>query len=212
MTKVYVKRAEKCEDYCSGDALKIYGKEYCVDELLPILTEDKDFYDNSGGGVTISGGECLLHADFCAELLEKLKEENIHTAVDTCGFVSREAFDKVMPYTDVFLYDVKAFDEYIHIECTGQSNKLILENLKYLDECGKKIEIRIPYVPEYNSGEMNRIFDFLKTLKNIVKIRILPYHNYAASKYEALSMKNTLPPKLPSAEKIEELQNFCGTL
>lgn len=195
-----------------GDALKIYGKEFLTEELLPILTEDKDFYNNSGGGVTISGGECLLHTDFCVELLKKLKEKNINTAVDTCGFVSRETFDKVIPYTDVFLYDIKAFDEKTHIRCTGQSNKLILDNLKYLDECGKKIEIRIPYVPEYNSGEINKIFDFLKTLKNIVKIRVLPYHNYAASKYEALSMENTLPSKLLSAEKIEELQNFCRTL
>lgn len=201
----------KCAEHCAGDALKIYGKEYFVDELLPLLTEDKDFYDTSGGGVTISGGECLLQADFCAELLKKLKEEGINTAVDTCGFVSREAFDKVMPYTDVFLYDVKALDEAVHIQCTGQSNKRILENLKYLDECGRKIEIRIPYVPEYNAGEIYKIFDFLKPLKNVVKVRVLPYHNYAASKYEALSMENTLPQELPSAEKMEELQNlFCA--
>lgn len=179
---------------------------------MPLLTEDKDFYDTSGGGVTISGGECLLQADFCAELLKKLKEEGINTAVDTCGFVSREAFDKVMPYTDVFLYDVKALDEAVHIQCTGQSNKRILENLKYLDECGRKIEIRIPYVPEYNAGEIYKIFDFLKTLKNVVKVRVLPYHNYAASKYEALSMENTLPRELPSAEKMEELQNLFRTL
>lgn len=202
----------KCETVCLGNALKLYGKKYTTEELLPLLLEDKDFYDNSGGGVTISGGECLLYADFCAELLKKLKEENINTAIDTCGFVSREAIDKVMPYTDVFLYDIKAIDEDIHIECTGQSNKLILENLMYLDDCGKKIEIRIPYVPGYNSGEINKIFDFLKNIKNIVKVRVLPYHNYAASKYEALSMENTLPEKLPSAAKIEELQNFCNTI
>lgn len=202
----------KCEETCFGDALKIYGKEYSADELLPILIEDKDFYDNSGGGVTLSGGECLIHADFCEDLLKKLKEENINTAVDTCGFVSKKAFDKVMPYTDVFLYDIKAFDEDVHIKCTGKSNKIILENLKYLDECGKKIEIRIPYVPEYNSAEINKIFDFLKTLKNIVKIRVLPYHNYAASKYEALSLKNTLPEKLPYEEEIKKMQELADMI
>lgn len=196
----------KCEEVCLGDALKIYGKEYTADELLPILIEDKGFYDNSGGGVTLSGGECLLNADFCEELLEKLKKENINTAVDTCGFVSRKAFEKVMPYTDVFLYDIKAFDEDIHIKCTGQSNKIILENLKYLDECGKKIEIRIPYVPGYNSDEINKIFDFLKEFKNIVKIRVLAYHNYAGSKYEALCMENTLPGKMPCEKETEALQ------
>ncbi len=204
--KSLCKACGKCEEVCLGDALKIYGKEYTVDELLPILTEDKDFYDNSGGGVTVSGGECLIYADFCAELLKKLKENNIHTAVDTCGFVPKEAFDKVIPYTDVFLYDIKAFGEETHIKCTGKPNKIILENLKYLDKCNKKIEIRIPYVPEYNSEEINKIFDFLKTLKNVVKIRILSYHNYAGSKYEALLMENTLPKKLPDEKEIMNLQ------
>lgn len=200
------KACGKCAEMCFGDALKIYGKEYTVDELLPILTEDKAFYENSGGGVTLSGGECLIYADFCEELLKKLKKEDINTAVDTCGFVLKETLDKVMPYTDIFLYDIKAFDEKKHIECTGKSNKIILENLKYLDKCGKKIEIRIPYVPEYNSKEINKIFDFLKNLKNVIKIRILPYHNYAGSKYEALSAGNTLSEKIPNEKEIEKLQ------
>lgn len=196
----------KCTELCLGEALKLYGKEYTAGELLPVLTEDRDFYESSGGGVTLSGGECLLQADFCGELLKLLKKENINTAVDTCGFVSRETLAGVMPYTDMFLYDVKAFDEDVHIKCTGQSNKIILENLKYLDRCGKKIEIRIPYVPEYNSGEINKIFEFLRDFENIVKIRVLAYHNYAGSKYEALLAKNTLPEKIPGEEEIKELQ------
>lgn len=202
----------KCEAVCLGNALKLYGREYTAEELLPLLLEDRDFYDNSGGGVTISGGECLLHADFCAELLKALKKENIHTAVDTCGFISREALDTVMPYTDIFLYDMKAFDEDIHIKCTGQSNKRILDNLGYLDKKGMKIEIRIPYVPNYNSEEINKIFDFLKSLKNIWKIRVLAYHNYAASKYKALSLENTLPKKVPNEAEIELLQRQADAL
>lgn len=202
----------KCIDVCLGDALKLYGKEYTVQELLPILTEDRDFYENSGGGVTLSGGECLLYADFCAELLKKLKLENINTAVDTCGFVSHDTLNKVIPYTDVFLYDIKAFDENVHIKCTGKSNKTILQNLKYLDECGKKIEIRIPYVPEYNSAEMHKILDFLKSFNNITRVRILPYHNYAVSKYEALYMKNTLPKVLPVDSEIEKLQQIADKI
>jgi len=168
----------KCEDVCFGNALTFYGKEMTVSELMPILLEDKDFYDNSGGGVTLSGGECLMQAVFCAELLKELKNNKIHTAVDTCGFVSRDAIDKVIPYTDIFLYDLKAYDEDIHIKCTGQSNKLILENLKHIDECGKHIEIRIPYVPEYNAEQMKKMAQFLHHLKNITKIKVLPYHNY----------------------------------
>ncbi len=192
---------------CPGDARVIYGRKITVDELLPILLEDKAFYDNSGGGVTLSGGECLVQADFCAELLRRLKAEGIHTAVDTCGFVSREALDKVLPYADVFLYDIKAFDEDVHIRCTGQSNKLILENLKYLDSLGKSIEIRIPYVPEYNSDQMEKIASFLSGLHNVTKIRVLPYHNYAGSKYAALHIENTLPARLPTEEELAAAQN-----
>ena len=193
-----------CETACLGEALKLYGKGMTVEKLMPILLEDKDFYQNSGGGVTLSGGECLMQADFCAELLRELKKNHIHTAVDTCGFVSREAIDKVMQYTDIFLYDLKAYDEEVHIKCTGQSNKMILDNLQYIDACGKKIEIRIPYVPEYNSDETEKIADFLSELKNITKVRVLPYHNYAGSKYEALDMENTLPERVPDEAELEK--------
>ena len=189
---------------CLGEALVRYGKEMTEDELLPILLEDRDFYETTGGGVTLSGGECLMQADFCAELLKKLKNEKIHTAVDTCGFVSKDALDKVIPYTDVFLYDIKAFDESIHVKCTGMANKIILENLKYLDSLCKKIEVRIPYVPDYNDGQIEKIADFLATLDHVTKIRVLPYHNYAGSKYEALGMENTLPERLPSNKEIQK--------
>ena len=193
----------KCEKVCLGNALTFYGREMSVEELISILLEDKDFYENSDGGVTLSGGECLIQADFCAELLKVLKESDIHTAVDTCGFVSKDALDKVVPYTDIFLYDFKAFDENVHIKCTSVSNKLILDNLKYLDGCGKKIEIRIPYVPGFNHDQIGKMAEFLKGLKNITKVRVLPYHNYAGSKYKSLNMKNTLPKIMPTDEEIK---------
>ena len=200
---------------CIGDAQILYGKEITAKELLPALLEDRDFYENSGGGVTLSGGECLMQADFCAELLKRLKENGVHTAVDTCGFVSRAALDRVAPYTDVFLYDVKAYDDEVHIRCTGQSNKIILKNLLYLDAIGKDIEIRIPYVPEYNADQIEKIAIFLSKLKHITKIRVLPYHNYAGSKYASLNIPNTLPDRVPSdieiksaAQTIKSITNF----
>lgn len=195
-----------CADVCLGEALTFFGREVTVDELLPLLLEDKEFYESSGGGVTLSGGECLVQADFCAELLKRLKEHGVHTAVDTCGFVSRETLDKVMPYTDVFLYDVKAMDEDVHIQCTGQSNRIILENLKYLDERGKTTQIRIPYVPEYNADQMENIRAFLSGLNHVDEVRVLGYHNYAGSKYEALDMNNTLPLRLPTQEELERAE------
>jgi len=202
-------------DDCLGEATVLYGKEVTVEELLPILLEDRDFYETSSGGVTLSGGECLVQADFCAELLKRLKENEIHTAVDTCGFVPRTALDKVLPYTDVFLYDIKAYDEDVHIKCTGVSNRQILENLNYLNSISKNIEIRIPYVPDQNDGQIEKIACFLAPFKNIKKIRVLPYHNYAGSKYKALNIPDTLPKRLPTdgeikiaVETIKKLTNF----
>ena len=198
------KACGRCEAVCLSQALKLYGEEISVDELLPLLLEDREFYENSNGGVTLSGGECLMQADFCAELLKRLKENGIHTAVDTCGFVPKEAIDKVMPYTDIFLYDLKAFDEEVHKKCTGQSNRIILENLRYIDQCGKAIEVRIPYVPDYNSDQMEKLAELMSGLKNLTKVRVLPYHNYAGSKYEALGMENCLPKDLPEQRDINE--------
>ena len=201
-----------CEEDCLGEALTHYGEEVTVDSLLPRLIEDKEFFENSGGGVTLSGGECLMQADFCRELLRALKENEIQTAVDTCGYVSRETLDKVIPYTDVFLYDIKAIDTAVHKTCTGVENGRILENLRYLDSLGKKIEIRIPYVPGWNGGEIEKIADFVKTLKGVTGVRVLPYHNYARSKYEALGMENTLPESVPTAEEIERAKALFGDL
>ncbi|MCQ2754063.1 MAG: glycyl-radical enzyme activating protein [bacterium] len=202
----------KCADVCLGNALTFYGKSVTVSELMPLLLEDREFYENSGGGVTLSGGECLMQADFCTDLLKQLKKENIHTAVDTCGFVPRAAIDKVIDYTDIFLYDMKAFDRDVHIRCTGQPNDVILDNLKYIDGKNKKTEIRIPFVPQYNDSQIEKISDFIKTLKNVVRVRVLPYHNYAGSKYESLGIKNALPSNLPDEKQVEQAQNLFNFL
>ncbi len=197
----------KCADVCPSEALKLYGKEMSVSEIFEIVTEDIEFYKSSGGGVTVSGGECLLYPDFCAELLRACKTAGINTTIDTCGYVSKSAFDKVIPYTDTFLYDIKAYDDDIHIKCTEVSNRIILDNLKYIDSLGCKTEIRIPYVPEYNSNQIEKISGFVQQLKNIIRVRVLPYHNYAGSKYESLGMLNILPEvRLPSADECTALE------
>ena len=197
----------KCAEVCLGNALAFYGKEYTVEELLPILLKDKDFYQNSGGGVTLSGGECLLYADFCAELLQRLKKNGIHTAVDTCGMISKSALDKVIPYTDVFLYDLKAFSDDVHQRCTGHGNGQILDNLTYLTERGAAVEIRIPLVPDFNDGEADKIGHLLSGLNNLTKVRVLPYHDLAGSKYASLGIKNTLPQRLLTQNEITMYEN-----
>lgn len=197
---------------CPVEARVRYGKEMSVDMLLPLLLEDRDFYESSGGGVTLSGGECLLEAEFCAALLGRLKEHGIHTAVDTCGYVTRGALDLVIPYTDIFLYDLKAYDADVHIRCTGRSNESILENLLYLDRMEQDIEIRIPYVPHYNDTEMEKLAHFLAPLRHIKGIRVLPYHNYAGSKYAALQMQNTMPTVLPTERELAEARELFARI
>lgn len=200
----------KCEKACSAGALTLYGREINVAEAFDELIEDVDFYGETGG-VTLSGGECLMQADFCKELLQRLKAEGINTALDTSGFAKREALEKIIPYTDLFLFDIKAFNEDVHIKCTGASNKIIFDNIKYLDSLGKEIEVRIPYIPDCNSQEIEKIGDFLSHLKSVKTVRVLPYHNYAKSKYKALDMPDTSPERLPNGEQIKKAREILAS-
>lgn len=159
----------KCAAVCPQSALEIFATEMSTDEICMALLKDRDFYAESGGGITLSGGECLLQSEACCEILKTMKQNGINAAVDICGFVPRSAIDKVMPYTDTFLYDIKSIDEDVHIKCTSQSNKIILDNLTYLDTCGAKSEIRIPYIPNYNDNQISKIAEFLSVLKNIIR-------------------------------------------
>lgn len=195
----------KCELYCPSDARKICGKEYTSDEVLSEVIKDLTFYRNSGGGVTFSGGECMLQIDFLAEILKKCKANDIHTAVDTAGNVPWEYFEKILPYTDLFLYDVKCFSDELHIEGTGVSNKRIKENLKKLSaEFNGDIIIRIPLIPGYNDdiSELQKTADFLSGI-SAVKTELLPYHAMGEHKYDALGMdctKYTAPTSDETAE------------
>ena len=144
--------------------------------------------------MTLSGGECLLQPEFCAALLQELKANGIHTAVDTCGAVPREALDAVLPYTDLFLYDVKTIDGELHRRLTGRDNQQILKNLRALDTVGAEIELRVPVIPGCNDGEIEAIRALAATLRHPHKLTLLPYHNLAGSKYRALGLVNTLPP------------------
>ena len=196
-----------CEEACLGNALKFFGRSIDIDEAEKIALEDWDFYD-SGGGVTMSGGEPLLQAEFCAELFKALKKENIHCAVDTCGAVSWKKLEAVLPYTDIFLYDLKHVDEKLHIEYTGCSNKLILENLKKLSESNIPVEIRIPVIPGFNmdSKSIKAIKSYLGGLSDITAVKLLAYHDLSKSKYEALGKNNDMPAaKLPSDKQMNNI-------
>lgn len=193
---------------CPVDALFLYGKEYEVNELVDILMQDEMFFRNSGGGVTLSGGECLAQPNFAIGLAKKLSEKKISVYIDTCGFVNHEIFEKIIPYTDKFLYDIKAIDADVHKKCTGKDNKIILENLRFLSQNDCMIEIRYPLVKGYNDGECDKIGQFLFDLKGITKVKVLQYHSLAASRYQALGMANTLPDTKTTNEDIEKAVNI----
>lgn len=195
----------RCERLCPGEAFTYYGRETDTEELLPQLLEDRLFYENSGGGVTISGGEPLMQPEFTVELLKRLKAEGIRTAVDTCGYVSPHILESAMPYTDVFLYDVKAADSKVHESLTGRSNELILDNLRLLTENGATVEVRVPLIPGMNDGEMDAVAELLAPLP-VKSVKLLAYHHFAASKYEALGMhynmpESTVPPDEATMDK-----------
>jgi len=187
------KTCGKCVAACLPGALEYYGKEMAAEEAAAAVREDKTFYAKSGGGCTVSGGEPLLQAGFCAEVFRRLHEEGIHCAVDTSGAVKWESFATVRPHTDLFLYDVKHTDARLHREHTGSSNSEILANLQRLSQCGVPIKIRIPTIPGFNADEasMAAIGRFLSGLANIVGVRLLPYH-LARSKYETVGHTDTM--------------------
>ena len=181
-----------------------YGKEYEAEALADILAQDRLFFTNSGGGVTLSGGECLAQPEFVLAVAKVLKERGISVYVDTCGFVRREVLVSILPYTDKFLYDIKAIDPVLHQTLTGQSNQIILENLRFLSEQNSRIEIRYPLVKGYNDGECDAIGRFLAGIKGIEKIKVLKYHAFAGSRYAALGMKNTLPNTTTTHQDMED--------
>ena len=183
-----------CEEACLGEAMKLFGRTVTVDEAEAIALEDRAFYDHSGGGVTVSGGEPLLLADFVRALFERLKEQGVHTAVDTCGSMPWTAFEKVLPVADMFLFDVKHIDSDAHRALTGAGNERILDNLRRLSDANARIEIRMPLVPKANDDAdvLKRIVALLGSL-NIETMRVLPYHSLARSKYAALGLPDTMP-------------------
>lgn len=180
----------KCTIYCPHDARRICGREYSVDEVFDEVIKDKIFYETSGGGVTFSGGECMLQIDFLCEILKKCKENGLHTAVDTAGNVPWESFEKILKYTDLFLYDVKLFHSIKHKQYTGVGNERILDNLTKLFKCGANVYIRIPVIGGVNDNEeeMTAIKDFLSSYSP-EKTELLPYHAMGENKYDALDIE-----------------------
>jgi|LSQX01.1.fsa_nt_gb pyruvate formate lyase activating enzyme len=192
-----------CVEACLGNALTLYGRKMTAAEVLATVLEDRTFYEQSGGGMTLSGGEPLLQADFCAELLAMAKREGLHTAVDTCGMVPWEAFKAVLPVTNLFLFDLKQMDPELHRRYTGSDNAQILANLRRLSEAGAAIEIRIPLIPGVNDDErfLRAAGELLRGLEGIRAVRLLPFNALSHSKYEAVGREDTMPDASPPSDE-----------
>lgn len=171
---------------CPTGALCVKGERTDVREVMEEIRKDRVFYEHSHGGVTFSGGEPLMQKEFLLELLKTCRAEGIHTAVETTGFVNTEVLREVMPYVELFLYDVKAMDPEVHRKWTGQSNEIILENLRFLAEAGAGIMVRTPMIPGVNDREedIRQIMEYLKAC-GIRNYAVLPFHQYGSGKYES---------------------------
>ena len=199
----------KCAEACPSLALNICGEEKTVDDIFGEIKKDSHYFVYSCGGVTFSGGECMLQIDFLCEILKKCKENGIHTAVDTAGNVPWENFERIIAYTDMFLYDIKAMNEEVHKINTGVTNSLILENLAKLLKSDVGVWVRVPIIPGINDteDEMKNIRDFFEKNRYPEKIELLPYHALGESKYLALG-KNAETFDTPDESKIESLRNI----
>ena len=203
-----------CADWCLGSARDMAGKEYTVKDLVKEAEKDRQFYEQSGGGITLSGGEVMVQdMDYIEQLCKILHNKGYSVNIDTCGYAPYENFKRILPYVDTFLYDIKAMDNDVHKKFIGTDNTLILENLKKLSADGAKINIRIPTIVGVNATEefMNDVVTFLKENSIGVKqVNLLPYHNTGKHKYSKLDRDYAVGELLekPSAESMELFQNI----
>jgi len=179
----------KCTQVCYTEAIKLLGQEMTIEELLTEAKKDATVYKHSRGGVTISGGEPLLNPEFTQELLRAFKEENISVGVDTCGHVPWTNIEKVLPYIDFFLWDIKHMNGEEHRKFTGVSNKLILSNARSVSERNVPLYIRVPVIPGYNDSEENirATCEFARDLSSLVNIDLLPLHHLGKARYDSLN-------------------------
>jgi pyruvate formate lyase activating enzyme len=199
----------KCADACLYDAMQIVGREMTVEDVLAEVEKDRIFYEQSGGGVTLSGGDPLVQADFAAALLDACRSRGIRTALDTAGRSSNGVLDRLAAKADLVLYDIKGMDEARHREFTGVSNAPILENLKTLVAAGREVWVRIPLVHGVNDDEDNirQTMALLLSLKTVRQVGLLPYHSGGLDKAHRIGQESQFRKfESPSEERIAAIE------
>ena len=199
-----------CIAQCPGEARQLVGRELAVEEVLEEVVQDRPFYENSGGGVTLSGGEPMSQPDFTRALLKRCKEKGIHTVLDTSGYVQVDLWDRVLEYVDMILFDLKQMDTRKHKAHTGVSNELILASARKLASRKIPLVIRIPLIPGYNDTDKHSAAcaRFAREL-GITTIELLPFHRLCSNKYAKLQKEWKLGEVVsPSRERLEELREI----
>jgi pyruvate formate lyase activating enzyme len=192
-----------CVLVCAAEARELTGREMNVDDVLTEIECDRVFYEQSGGGVTFTGGEALAQPRFLMTLLSACRGRGLHRTVDTSGYVQWTVLDEIRPLVDLFLYDLKLMDDARHRQWTGVSNKKILSNLRRLAEQGENLIVRIPIIPGINDDEENlrQTGTYLASLPNLPPVELLPYHNIAEAKYAGLSLEYELKEIIPPTQE-----------
>lgn len=198
-----------CTRTCNSNALIVMGKRMSVGDVMRVAARDEQFYRQSGGGVTFSGGEALAQPEFLLSLARASKDAGYHVCMETSGYAPWAAIEPLLPYIDVFLYDIKAVDDEVHKACTGVSNVRILDNFERLSRL-KDIIVRYPVIPGYNDspGDIRKMTAFLHRFHEGKRLDILPYHRLGVSKYQRLGREYGLADILPpSTERMRELRD-----
>lgn len=199
---------ETCVDYCVNNAREIAGKTYTLNELMKEIEKDRPFYEQSGGGVTLSGGEVISQIDFAEELARTCQERGISVVLDTCGFGPSESFVRIAPYIDIFLYDLKLIDRHLHRQYTGQDNAIILSNLQKLASVNANIALRLPLIEGINADDANiqAMIDFCTGMPVSI-VNLLPYHAIGKGKYRKLGkLYQDYSFHPPSEERLAEIK------
>ena len=200
-----------CVEVCYAEAINKIGREVTPEEVFAEVEQDFQFFKSSDGGITISGGEPMLQAEFTKQTLALFKQAGIHTALDTNLSFSWKQYEKVLPFTDLVLADLKMMDTALHLKWTGKQNSTILENIYKLDASGTPYFIRTPVVPGINDNEQEiaAMAAFVASLKNVRKYELLPYHTMASCKYSNLELENPMGQTEDlSKERLEYFQKI----
>nr|HML49155.1 glycyl-radical enzyme activating protein [Clostridia bacterium] len=196
----------RCAEVCPAQARERVGRQIPADTLVASLLRDRSFFDSSGGGVTLSGGEIMAQEEgYVRSLLRLLRRQGVHIAVDTCGYAPWQRFERILPDVQVFLYDLKALDPEAHRRYTGVDNALILDNLRRLSDAGARVHLRVPVIPEINLGEMDAMANFVRREIRVERVHLLAYHRLGSDKRGRLGARDAELFTEPGAETMRAL-------